>query len=65
MASMLILLLLFSTLLFLFTVERTYMTWYYQLRRWIWHRRLIKKIEKELKGRTSSGVMRVEPPETV
>jgi len=50
--SLLILLLFFSPLLVLLTVKSTRMVWYHKLRRWIWHRRLIKKIEKELNART-------------
>jgi len=52
---LLILLFFFSPLLILFTVKSTQMVWYYKLRRWIWHHQLIKKIEKELKGRAQNG----------
>ncbi len=46
--SLLILVSLFSALLLLFLVEFTHVVWYSKLRRWVWHRRLISKIEKRI-----------------
>jgi len=54
MYSLSILLLFVCPLLILLTIKSTHMAWYYKFRRWIWHRRLIKKIEKELNARKSN-----------
>jgi len=54
--SLLILLLFSSPLIVLLAVRSVHMVWYHKLRRWIWHRRTIKKIEKKLNAHTQGEV---------